>query len=89
MTDKETDGSWTFDGPDHNIIVWSGPEQRVCFMTSDGPARERARLICAAHDLLKVLQKALYDSGCDGDLCWRQWHEDARNAIAKAKGTSE
>lgn len=34
-----TPGPWSFDGPEHNIIVWGPePEQRVCFMTSDGPA---------------------------------------------------
>jgi len=40
----------------------------------------------AADDLLKALKKALHDSGCDGDLCSRQWHENARAAIAKAEG---
>lgn len=45
-----------------------------------------ANLIAAAPELLAALEKALRDSGCDGDLCTRQWHEDARAAIAKATG---
>lgn len=39
---------WTFDGPIDNTIIWSGPNKRVAFMTSDGPVEDRARLICAA-----------------------------------------
>jgi hypothetical protein len=34
--------------------------------------------------LLATLQKALSDSGCDGDLCMHMWHEQARAVIAKA-----
>jgi hypothetical protein len=45
-----------FNGPQHNIIVWSGPDTRVCFMTSDGAAKENARLIAAAPDLLEALK---------------------------------
>ena len=43
-----------------------------------------AKLICAAPDLLAALQKALNESGCDGDLCCHEWHEAARSAISKA-----
>ena len=45
-----------------------------------------ARLIAAAPDLLAALQKALNESGCDGDLCCHEWHEASRSAISKATG---
>lgn len=32
--------------------------------------------------LVAALQKALDESGCDGDLCCHEWHEAARTAIA-------
>ena len=34
-------------------------------------------------ELKEVLEFALAQSGCDGDLCNYQWHEKARNAISK------
>lgn len=54
-----TPGPWTHDGPPDNIIVWSGPETRVCFMTSNGPAEANARLIAASPDLLLNLKNAI------------------------------
>ena len=45
-----------------------------------------ARLIAAAPELLEALEKALNESGCDGDQCGTEWHELARAAITKAKG---
>ena len=48
-----------------------------------------AHLIAAAPELLRALKGALYDSGCDGDLCMHEWHELARAAIAKAEGRSD
>ena len=46
---QHTPGPWSFEGPEHSIIVWgSEPGQRICFMTSDGPAIENARLIATA-----------------------------------------
>lgn len=32
----------------------------------------------------EALQRALNATGCDGDLCSHQWHEDARQALAGA-----
>lgn len=40
---------WSFDGPDDNIIIWCGDDTRVCFMTSDGPAKEHAKFITACN----------------------------------------
>lgn len=52
-----TPGPWMFHGPRDNIHVCqeSDPDMRVCFMTSNGPTRENARLISAAPDLLAGL----------------------------------
>ncbi len=63
MMSKHAPGPWSFDGPRHNIHVRlaTNPDVRVCFMTSDGPTRENARLIAAAPDLLEaaeLLEKA-------------------------------
>jgi len=55
---KHTPGPWSFDGPPDNIIVWSGPDDRVCFMTSDGAAKANARLIAAAPEMLDALRDA-------------------------------
>jgi len=56
MTSKHTPGPWFFDGPSDNLIVWewNRPDNRICFMTIDGPARANAHLISAAPDLLHV-----------------------------------
>lgn len=57
-TTQHTPGPWEHDGPPHNIIVWSSPENRICFLTSDGPTEANARLIAAAPDLLAALKEA-------------------------------
>lgn len=41
------------------------------------PTEER----CA--DLERVLLSALRQTGCDGDLCGYQWHEDARKILGE------
>lgn len=54
MTNEaHTEGPWHFDGPPDNHIVWSVPDNRICFMAhSNGVNPERdtanARLISAA-----------------------------------------
>lgn len=57
---KATDGEWLFDGPPDNHIIWSSPEDRVCFMAhSNGidPERDTARaaLIVEAVNALPTL----------------------------------
>lgn len=52
---------WTFDGPANSIIIWCGEDTRVCFMTSDGPAKEHAKFITACNpasisELLSTLE---------------------------------
>lgn len=63
---RHTSGPWTFHGPRHNIHVCqaANPDWRICFMTSDGPTRENARLIAAAPDMLAELQRLLTLFGC-------------------------
>jgi len=60
-----TPGPWTFDGPRHNIHVVqeAAPNMRVCFMTSDGPTLDNARLIAAAPDMLQYIQSSA-SAGC-------------------------
>lgn len=47
--EKATPGPWDHDGPESSIIVWSSENDRVCFMTSDGPAKANAAYIAAAN----------------------------------------
>lgn len=47
--------------------------------------RANARLIAAAPELLNLIKKHLQESGCDGDLCSRGWHEDFRQIIRKVE----
>jgi len=42
---------WTFDGPADSIIIWCGTDTRVCFMTSDGPAKAHAQFITACQPI--------------------------------------
>lgn len=63
MAEKHTPGPWTVDGPAHNQIVWSSPENRVCFLAhSNGEHPERdfanGRLIAASPELLAALKEA-------------------------------
>jgi hypothetical protein len=55
---------------------------RSDFLEVDHPD---ARLIAAAPELLAALKSALQASGCDGDLCLHEWHDQARAAVAKAE----
>jgi hypothetical protein len=55
-------------------------------------ALDVARLNAAAADhkayirrVLEILRAALRQSGCDGDLCAYQWHEDARSVLHEAE----
>lgn len=46
----------------------------------------KAHVIAFAPDVARVLQQALDESGCDGDLCAHRWHEAARAVLAKHRG---
>lgn len=59
---KWTKGPWTVDGAPDNQIVWSGPDERVCFLAhSDGRDEDRdiatGRLIAAAPDLAAAVRR--------------------------------
>lgn len=43
------------------------------------------RLIQAAPEMLEIMKKHLHESGCDGDLCSRAWHEEFRTIIRKVE----
>jgi len=47
-----TDGPWNADGPRNNVIVWSSPDHRVCFLHSDGLSIEDGLLIAASRQAL-------------------------------------
>jgi hypothetical protein len=82
-------GEWHFDGPPHNHIVWCGPEQRVCFLTSDGPSTANARLISAAPDLLEACELAVAAFDCAPSHFSRDHVREIyalREAIFKATG---
>lgn len=55
LMDGVTPGPWEQDGPISSKIVWAGPDVRVCFMTSDGPASKNARFIAASRELVPAL----------------------------------
>lgn len=92
-----TPGPWSYEGPAHTIIVYGPePEQRVCFMTSDGPTKANARLIAAAPELLAIAKAALAFIDChvaDPDLTEEMVHkynllkvQEPHAVIAKAEG---
>lgn len=86
-----TSEQWEVIGDDPanlHVVQADAPHLRVCFLTSNGPTEERARLIAAAPDLLEALRRLLATTAHNND----DKHEDgcrcviheARAAIAKA-----
>jgi len=47
-----TEGPWEQEGAVSAKIVWSGPEERVCFLTSDGNPSKNASFIAASRQLV-------------------------------------
>lgn len=99
MTTKHTPEPWVVDEDGTVTQADSGAHIAVVSQEDDFPCLEEdereearaeckanARLIAAAPELLEALEKALRESGCDGDLCMHDWHDDARAALAKARG---
>lgn len=43
------------------------------------------RLVQAAPEMLDLMKKHLQESGCDGDLCSRAWHEEFHTVIRKVE----
>jgi len=57
-TVKHTPGPWTVDGPADNQIVWSSPENRICFLAHSNGARPEedfanGRLIALAPEIME------------------------------------
>jgi hypothetical protein len=85
-----TPGPWTWDGPADNIHVRQvNTDNRVCFLTSNGPTEANANLIAAAPDLHEAAGLALDllervgDSRKDAPVI-----DALRAALAKAEGCS-
>jgi hypothetical protein len=90
-----TPGPWTVDGHADNQIVWSGPDERVCFLAhSNGQDTQRdiatGLLISAAPDLLEAARNAVKFIEEYHPNAAFNGHTDAlRAAIAKAEGGAE
>jgi hypothetical protein len=69
-----TPGPWRADPDDRDGMEWNihivqtaSPDQRICFMTSNGPVEANARLIAAAPKMLEALRTIIYASDkCEG-----------------------
>jgi hypothetical protein len=80
-----TPGPWILD---EGTGVVYGHGKKPVETGGEGCSKEtqaNARLIAAAPELLNLMKKHLQESGCDGDLCSRSWHEEFRAAIRKAE----
>lgn len=76
-----------------HVVLADAPHMRVCFLTSDGPTEERARLIAAAPDLRSIARRwvALDAGGWHPDRCAANKAElivDTLAAIAAAEPQS-
>ena len=82
-----TPGPWLADPDDRAGMEWNihigrrnDPDERICFMTSDGPVEANARLIAAAPDLLEACQAFVeFNAGVNNQMM-----KSARAAIDKA-----
>jgi hypothetical protein len=68
------------------VSHWAQAPGRAYVERDEQEVEANARLIAAAPCLLAALEKAMRESGCDGDLCAHEWHDAARAALAKARG---
>lgn len=79
---------WIADGPPNNIhvLLADAPHMWVCFMTSDGPAEERARMISMAPSAICALREMVNawepDEGGSDHAIW-EW---AKDILAKVDG---
>ena len=64
-----TPGPWEADGEPNNRIVWCGPEDRVCFMTSNGRGVENGDFIAHARDDIPALLAELKELRAERE--WR------------------
>jgi hypothetical protein len=85
-----TPGPWEWDGPADNIhVTQAKTDNRICFLTSNGPTEANANLITAAPDLYEAagfaldLLERVGDSRKDAPVI-----DALRAARAKAEGKS-
>lgn len=57
----------------------------ICYVSE--PASDYIVRCVNAHErLLRVLQEAYRQTGCDGDFCCYEWHEEARKLFDELRG---
>ena len=91
---KITPGPWAWDGPADNIHITQAenPDNRICFLTSNGPTIGNANMLAAAPELYESAMSLLqYIADCmivepETELANRV--AAARAALAKAEGRS-
>jgi len=82
LVEKATEGPWNVDGPPNNQIIWSSPEERVCFMAhSDGKDEER--------DIATAALIVLLRNNVDQILTALSEAERMREALERAIGFVE
>ncbi len=90
---KHTPGPWSLPFITERPIQQEvfGPDERIARVELPGNSRHdeqvaNARLIAAAPELLDALEKLLHETDEGTQLCAREFAEQAKAAIAKAKG---
>jgi hypothetical protein len=76
------------DGADQVVHNHRGTTYTVAFMATGYPEEEayaNVNLIAAAPEMLEAMKAALKETGCDGDLCAHNWHEEFRRVIRKVE----
>jgi hypothetical protein len=78
-------GPWT---PHENEVRTANSNQRMALMAMNHEMKANARLIASAPDLLRILEDMTTDwrYGLSGDGIFTAHIQEARAAIAKAKG---
>jgi hypothetical protein len=100
MSTKHTPGPWrvTSNSWEVSTVYSTAGEVARCYIDSEvtedtqdqwGPIKEaNARLIASAPELLKALQDLMSDDGLWDDMRWADCCDNARDAIAKATGST-
>ena len=59
---------------------------KVCDQQDKNETDRNARLLAASPKMYAAIKDALKESGCDGDLCSRYWHEVFRKIVQEIDG---
>lgn len=70
--------------------TWWNAKDRPCDCglekaKADATSPIRVRLVLQSQEMFDLVKKHLQESGCDGDLCSRSWHEEFRDLIRKVE----